>query len=322
MKNTLIILSFLLLSLSYFKASAQCLDVYGHNIECPTIDDSLVIYNNSLKVYSYFENNKDYKKISSIRLNSRIDVTKCFYRLDSSLDNFKMLWQKRERMLAGEKLDILMPRGGENIEIELYYQRVDDYKFYQREFENAILNTTSPFPMYDVRISPLVINTYINNYGTEFNGDEVEIALYIPVTVKPFILLTEEEIKLREKILGVKPKYVISNIFPKRKMILRKDSLVKPMYAIRHGKKDSILEPSSYNYPILYENFGSPIYASNGYTSCLIGWMIGRKFRKIKPKEYAQFGVPLYGRELLENEKQLDKTLRIKFGEYYQGVIN
>lgn len=319
MKKILIILSILLLST---KLSAQCLDVYGHNIECPTIDDSLVIYNNSLKVYSYFENNKDYKKISSIRLDSKLDVTRCFYRLDSSLDNFKLLWQQRERLLGGEKLDILMPRGGENIEIELYYQRIDDYKFYQREFENGILNTASPFPIYDIRIAPLVINKYINNYGNDFNGDEVEIALYIPVTVKPYILLTEEEIKLRAKILGVKPKYVNSNIFPKRKMIMRKDSLVRPMYAIRHAKKDSILEPSPYNYPILYENFGSPIYASNGYTSCLIGWMIGRKFRRIKPKEYAQFGVPLYGRELLQNEKELDKMLRIKFGEYYQRIIN
>jgi len=299
------------------------LDVYGHNVECPTIDDSLVIYNNSLKVYSYFENNKDYKKISSVRLNGKIDVTKCFYRLDSSLDNFKILWQQRERFLAGERLDVLMPRGGENIEIEEYYQRVDDYKFYQREFENGILNTVSPFPIYDIRIAPLVINTYLNNYGTEFNGDQVEIALYIPVTVKPYILLTEDELKLRQKLLGVKPKYVTSNIFPKRKVIMRKDSLVKPMYFVNTiKKKDSILPPSIYKYPIFAENFSNPIYSSNGITSCLVGWMIGRKFRKIKPNEYNQYAVPSYGRQLLENQKELDKTLRIKFGEYYQGLIN
>jgi len=319
MKNILIILSILLLST---KLSAQCLDVYGHNVECPTIDDSLVIYNNSLKVYAYFENHKDYKKISSVRLNSKIDVTKCFYRLDSSLDNFRILWQQRERFLAGERLDVLMPRGGENIEIEEYYQRIDDYKFYQREFENSILNTISPFPIYDTRIAPLVINTYLNNYGTEFNGDQVEIALYIPVTVKPYILLTQDELKVRQQLLGIKPKYVTSNIFPKRKMIMRKDSLVKPMYAIRHGKKDSVLAPSIFKYPIFVENYSNPIYASNGITSCLVGWMIGRKFRKIKPNEYNQYAVPSYGRQLLENQKELDKTLRIKFGEYYQGLIN
>jgi len=300
---------------------SQCLDVYGHNVECPTLDDSLVIYNNSLKVYSYFENNKNYKKLSSIRLNGQLDVTKCFYKLDSSLDNFKLLWQQRERMLAGEKLDVLMPRGGENIEVEQYYQRVDDYKFYQREFENGILNTTSPFPLYDIRIAPLVVNTYINNYGNDFNGDQVEIALYIPVTVKPYNLLTEDEMKLREKILGVKPKYVISNIFPKRKMIMRTDTMVKPIHVITPKKKDSIVEPSPYKYPLFNYQITNPIYASNGYTSCLVGWMVGRKFRKIKPEEYAQFGVPLYGRELLQNEKELDKTLHIKFGEYYQGLF-
>jgi hypothetical protein len=50
--------------------------------------------------------------------------------------------------------------------------------------------------------------------------------------------------------------------------------------------------------------------------------MIGRKFRKIQPNEYNRYAVPLYGRQLLENQKELDKTLRIKFGEYYQGFIN
>jgi hypothetical protein len=176
--------------------------------------------------------------------------------------------------------------------------------------------------MYDIRIAPLVVNTYINNYGEEFNSDQVEIALYIPVTVKPYILLTQDELKLREKLLGVKPKYVNSNIFPKRRVIMRKDSLVKPMYAIRHGKKDSVLAPSIFKYPIFVENYSNPIYASNGITSCLVGWMIGRKFRKIKPNEYNQYAVPSYGRQLLENQKELDKTLRIKFGEYYQGLIN
>jgi len=317
-------MKYILLILALFtitRLPAQCLDIYGHNVECPTIDDSLVIYNNSLKVYSFFENNKAYKKISSIRLNSKLDVTKCFYKLDSSLDNFKMLWQKRERKLAGENLDIFMPRGGENIEVELYYQRVDDYRFYQREFENGILNTTSPFPMYDIRIAPLVINKYINNHGEDFNGDEVEIALYIPVTVKPYSLLTEDEMKLREKILGVKPKFTTSNIFPKRKVIMRTDSVVKPMHFARSNRKDSILEPSEFKYPNFNGNITNPIYASNGYTSCLIGWLVGRKFRKIRPNEYPQFGVPLYGRELLENEKELDKTLRIKFGGYYQGLL-
>jgi hypothetical protein len=312
----------LLLTLFIFtKLPAQCLDIYGHNVECPSIDDSLVIYNNSLKVYSFFENNKSYKKISSIRLNSKLDVTRCFYKLDSSLDNFKLLWQQRERFLNGEDLQILMPRGGENIDVELYYQRIDDYRFYQREFENGILNTDSPFPMYDTRIAPLVINKYINNYSDEFNGDEVEIALYIPVTVKPYNLLTEDEMKLRQKILGVKPKYVTSNIFPKRKVIMRTDSVVKTIHSVKSNKKDSILEPSEFKYPTFSGNITNPIYASNGYTSCLIGWLVGRKFRKIKPNEYSQFGVPLYGRELLENEKELDKTLRIKFGGYYQGLL-
>ena len=42
----------------------------------------------------------------------------------------------------------------------------------------------------------------------------------------------------------------------------------------------------------------------------------------IKREEYGEYGVPLFGRELLENDKELDKMLKIKFGAYYEGLLN
>ena len=44
------------------------------------------------------------------------------------------------------------------------------------------------------------------------------------------------------------------------------------------------------------------------------------KFRKILKTEYVKFAVPNYGRNLLENEIDLDKYLSIKYGKYYLGL--
>jgi hypothetical protein len=57
----------------------------------------------------------------------------------------------------------------------------------------------------------LVVNSYENRYGRDgFNGDFVNVALYIPVTVKPYAMLTDSEKVVREQILnGNIPKGVI-----------------------------------------------------------------------------------------------------------------
>jgi hypothetical protein len=47
--------------------------------------------------------------------------------------------------------------------------------------------------------------------------------------------------------------------------------------------------------------------------------MIGHKFKKLDKKQYGDYAVPLFARELLANEKELDKYLKIKFGAYYEG---
>lgn len=103
-------------------------------------------------------------------------------------------------------------------------------------------------------------------------------------------------------------------------MITRYDSIVKPTYVIKSNKKDSILPPPDLMFPIYPPDKGLPIYAYNGYTGCLVGWLVGKKFMKIKKTDYGNYGVPLFGRELLENDKELDKMLKIKFGAYYEGL--
>ena len=49
-------------------SQAQCKDIYGDKVDCPGEQDSLVIYNNALKVIEFYSNNKSYQLINSIEL--------------------------------------------------------------------------------------------------------------------------------------------------------------------------------------------------------------------------------------------------------------
>ena len=311
---------------------SQCKDFFGNNTTCPTAEDSMVLYENSLKVYEFYEKHEDYKKVSSIKINTEKSVRECFYRLDSTLREFKDLWMRRERYLKGEKIEVLMPVGGRNIMMEQYYERIDENRFYQREFENAILNTNSPFPLYDNRIAPLIINTYVNNVGEEFNGDEVQIALYVPVTIKPVALLTKEEMTLREKLLTgtflkVKPKKEIERPIVTKVIsidsveIKYKKEIKKSSTKSKKNKPDVVKKEVSKGYFNTIPINAGVIYYTNGITSCAIGYMYERNFYVLPKRLYNEWAVPLYGRYILENKQELIKMLRLKFGEYFKEII-
>lgn len=320
MKNFLCIL----FSILTINTSAQCLDVFGTPSDCPTAEDSLVVYNNSLKVYEFYEKSSDYVKLESKRLRTRKDVVDCFYLLQEAVDSFTIRWQMREQVLAGANLpNVLLPRDGKNIPVSAYYQYVDAYRFYQRELENGILNTNSPFPIYDTRIAPLIINSYENRHGNDgFNGDYVNVALYIPVTVKPFIMLTDSEKVIRKKILeGGVPVKIKSSVKP-----------IKPVKKIRKSISDTtLLESSKINYlpPIINKviKFTSPpsnakafYYHSPYGGGYLIGYMVNRKFRKYLPTDEYYDILPKWVKEFLNNDKELEKYLKIIWGGYYDGI--
>lgn len=301
--NTLIIL------LSPFLSFSQCKDVYKQNVECPTEADSLVLYNNALKVYEFYENNKSYKKTNSTEL-----IT-----IDQKKEVFEMLADARKmffiirRAVASSKPDPRFPdikpkEGYKDITYKEYYSYIDEYRFYQRELENQIVHSNAPAPLYDSRIAPILINEYQNLDSNDmYFGDLVNIPLYIPVVVKPFVLLTSQELALRNEILHIIPKITppvaveIKNVdSPKR-------------YAV---KRDTIIN----NSPTTFET-GITIYAYNEYgAGAFVGVLINRRFRKIKPSEYNKYAVPNWARKILEDEDALEKMLKIRFGEYYIGV--
>jgi hypothetical protein len=308
-----------------FNSYSQCLDVYDRPCDCPTENDSLVVYNNALKVYEFYEKNPDYVKLNTKRLRTKKDVVDCFYSLEDAVDSFRILYQLRERVLNGEELpSVLLPRGNKNISVSDYYTYIDQYTFYQRELENGILNTSSPFPIYDIRIAPLVMNFYENRYSyDEFNGDYVNIALYIPVTVKPYKLLTDSERTERQKILN--------GIIPKKKNISKVVSPVKIQKTQRVTSDSTLLKSASIVYvpPTIQKTFTKPpstaipmyIYNSTG-GGTLFGYIVGRKFRKFLPTDEYYWTLPKWVKELLNNDIELEKYLKIKLGGFYEGIYD
>jgi hypothetical protein len=324
MKN---ILCIILLGLFINSASAQCVDVYGTQITCPTESDSLVVYNNALSVYEFYEKNPDYVKLKTQRLLTRKDVVSCFYQLQDAVDSFTLRWQQRERVLNGEDLpQVLLPRDGKNIPVSNYYLYVDEYRFYQRELENGILNTASPFPIYDIRIAPLIINSYENRSGYEFNGDYVNVALYIPVTVKPYSMLTDSEKVVRQNI--------INSIIPKKLTASVNQTTVKPKRVTNKKivNDTTLLESANINYtpPVVnkrsevkytYPPLSSvPVYYYTAYSGCLMGYMINRRFRKFLETDEFYWALPDWLKVFLKNNEELGKYLKSRFGSYYNGL--
>jgi hypothetical protein len=245
------------------------------------------------------------------------------------VDSFIVLRQLRDRVINGENLpNVLLPRDGKNIPMNEYYVYIDDYRFYQRELENGILNINSPFPIYDIRISPLIINSYENRFSyDEYNGDFVNVALYIPVTVKPYKLLTDSEKIIRTEILkGIIPKKILQ---PKTKIKPKPELKSKPTKPL--PKDDSPLESANIDYipPVIRKEYkytvpplgAVGIYYLNQYGGgYLMGFMVGRKFRKYLPTDEFYWAMPKWLRDFLNNDIELEKYLKNKLGSYYDGL--
>jgi hypothetical protein len=189
-----------------------------------------------------------------------------------------------------------------DITYEQYYTSIDEYRFYQRELENQIVNINAPQPIYDSRIAPILINEYkCIDSSSPYFGDLVNIPLYIPVVVKPVSLLSSTEIIERNEILHIKT--ITTSILPENVPELKNKATVITV-------KKSFTEYTSST----TVSDGLPLY----YDNTLIGFLRGRKFFKINPAEYAEYAVKKTGQSLLEDEERLKKFLKINFGDYIQ----
>jgi len=282
--------------------------VFGNKVDCPSMDDSLIVYNNAIMVYDYYENNKSYIKTRSQELVTDIDKRNVYQSLDDAKRMFFVIRKELAKLSdKDKKFTAGKPKPQyKDITYKEYYQEVDEYRFFEREMENQIVNTNAPAPLYDSRIAPILINEYKNiDTGDIYYGDLVNLPLYIPVVVKPYSLLTSSELALRNEILKIVPQKNIQKLDPPKKVNI-----------VRHNvKRDSIKiqQPNPID--------GTLVYAYNSYGSgALIGFLANRKFIKIKPKEYDKYAVPQFARELLNNEEELNKMLKLRFGDYYLGL--
>lgn len=331
MKHYLIIFFLLFSNFLY----SQCKDVYGVQIDCPTEQDSLVLYNNALKVYDFYDNNKSYEKTRTRELKSDFDKRNIFEDLTTARRLFFVIRREVAKIKETEKKFIAGKTSPKYVDINYkeYYQEVDEYRFYQREIESQIVNKSAPIAIYDNRIAPIIVNEYhcIDSTSPYF-GDLVNIPLYIPVTVKPFMLLTESELIIRNDILKkIDPNYIpknmnkplidtmtiretitkITNTEDNKKRVIIKDTVIK---------KDNIRikQPEiqlSCTFPI-------PVYAFNPMRGgTLVGFVCDKYFIKIKPSQYNYYAVPKWAQDILENKKDLNNLLKNKFGDYLLGVI-
>ena len=301
-------LTIILLSIT-LSGKSQCRDIFGAKVECPTEEDSLVVYNNALKVYDFYENNKSYTKKKSTELVTTSEKQSVYRLLEQAKKMFFVIRREMAKLNAEEKkFSAGKPKNEyKDITFKEYYSYIDEYRFYEREMENQIVNISAPAPIYDTRISPIIINEYeCTDSSSVYFGDLVNIPLYIPVVVKPYMLLTSVELTLRNQILKITPIGLAPKII-----------VPKQVNVVKHMLKRDSIKLDTFNY-----KDGSPIYAFNQYgAGALIGFLVGRKFVKITPQEYERYAVPKFARELLGDEKQLNKMLKLKFGEYYEGLL-
>ena len=333
-----------------FFAHSQCTNVYGRRVDCPTIQDSMVLYNNAVKVQDFFDNSKLYVKTRTVKIVNEDDKRDIFNKLQQARSIFVLIRNEKLNSAQEDKFASTKPNPNyKDITYRDYYQEIDEYRFYQRELENQIVNKESPAPIYDNRVCPVVVNEYKCLDSTSvFFGDIVNIPLYIPVIVKPASMLTSAEKITREEIL--KNEYNIPEPPKKEKQLAKAPApnkiitqtppaIVKteaqaippkqlplvasveiPIVTKPEPKPIAAIPSTPVEKPVL-DRKGLPVYYFNGTGSgSIIGFMNNGSFRKVRKEEYQELMVMKYARDLLENEDKFKTWLRIQYGGYCVAV--
>jgi hypothetical protein len=231
----------------------------------PTYQDSLSLYENSILVYNYYENNPSYiKKESrtSVNIFGDLERARSYF--------FTMQFYSKTP-----------------IRYKDYYQKIDEYKFFQRDIENQTVNLNAPITLYDLRIVPSFINVYLDTSKGKYSGDLMHIPMYYSLDVKPVDLLTEDEFKER---------------FGEEMFKYDKDVFLDSLKRVIIYEKNSVFAPYTYG------------------GGALIGFMEGRYFIKIQPNEYKKYAVPRWAQDILKNNNELIRILKLKYGEFLLGV--
>lgn len=326
----------------------QCKTVYGNRAACPTFKDSFELYQNTLEVLRFYEQNPAYKKVRSVAINSERSRADVFDRLQNARRLFHVVRQDQNK----NKLDSTTKKPTDTY-FDSYFKYINENRFSQRELENQIINLKSPFPLYDNRISPLVVNEYkCINENDEYFGDLVNIPLYVPLIVKPVKLLSQKEKETRAEMIRKIEEDDVANIFEdlhdaseianttlsketekKEKSATTSETVIGkesnnrvsvrtsiPEEIEKEKNTDQQTESSKPIKPafVFDDRYANPVYYYNQYGSgSIIGFSIKQYFRKLKPEEYDEYMLPKSTRDFLSNEESMMRWLRSKYGNYY-----
>lgn len=323
----------------------QCKTAYGNRSSCPTFNDSLEIYKNTLEVLKFYEKNPAYQKIRTVAIRSEKERKELFDKLQNARRLFFLV---RQQGRQGDTSSAI--KRPTDISYSEYFKYINEHRFQQRELENQIINHHSPHPLYDTRICPLVVNEYkCIDENNEYIGDLVNIPLYVPLMVKPSKLLTEKERESKELIARKLEANELDNLFedinidsettesskpfsPNKRQIIATNENPEPNKVIftaqleKNNEQKKNTEPSKPTEPVspvmsafvFDDRFANPIYYYNQHGSgSIIGFSIKQYFRKLKPDEYDTYVLPKSAREFLSDEDRIQRWLKSRYGNYY-----
>lgn len=286
-----------LLSMWTSAGYSQCADVYGKRATCPTTKDSLAIYNNATKVYDFYNNNTNYILVKTKEIISDFDKAAVFNNLKEAKKMFFVIRKQMNVCAAPNKnaAKLKLNKKYKDINYLQYFDEVDEHRFYQREIENQIINIEAPITFYDDRIAPLLVNEYKCIDSTNiYYGDIVNIPMYVPVVIKPYNLLTPVELALRNKLLHIEVMTITSN-------------------SIETETKYFVIDESTESKIIS----GMPVYFYNENGSgSIVGFLKNRRFRKLKPHEYAAYVVSKSAQAMLQDDERFKKWIKQMYGDY------
>jgi hypothetical protein len=65
-----------------------------------------------------------------------------------------------------------------------------------------------------------------------------------------------------------------------------------------------------------FKNSGILVFINTEYTYSPVGFIDGRKFIKLQPQQYREYSVQKWAEKIIENDDELVKLLKIKYGDY------
>lgn len=162
----------------------------------PTRQDSLDLLNNSKAIRKFYSDYEQWptklhtsEKAEADNKWAREDLKK---RSSSNVPTFSVFRTGYE-----ETKD-------ETININEYYKKVDNNRYYQRELFNDVMDLRAPMTLYDKRITPKGVLEGGTQEGA-LTGDLVSLYMYPELQVTPIDLLTPDQIKRRQNTYGINP---------------------------------------------------------------------------------------------------------------------